>query len=348
MNTTTNITTYLEAIHLDEYRTKRALEERMNGCNYLDLLSMFHNYANYRHNRRKLRVLSLFDGISIGQLALYQLGFDVEYHAFEIDKTAISITELNFPNTIQHGNIENINFEEFRGFDLLLCGSPCQDLSQCTKGRQGLDGMKSKLFFYGARAVELGICKYFLFENVGGMRAVDRQIMTECLGVQPHKMCSSLFSAQTRNRLYWTNIEFRVPTERYTHVIAQDMLDYGIAPRNTYTAVMTHPDSAGSLLHRMEKRRIQQFKCVIDNDGEYLHGSIPYGMRYYNLVPGVRFRLERLTAIELERLQTMPDDYTKYGHRDGKIVEIGYHARHHAIGNAWTTEAIKHILANLK
>lgn len=84
-----------------------------------------------------------------------------------------------------------------------------------------------------------------------------------------------------------------------------------------------------------------------DVEIEYLHGSIPYGKRYYNLTEGVRYRLERLTARELERLQTLPDDYTRYGYRDGKYVELGYHARHHAIGNAWTAEVIRYILSHM-
>lgn len=349
----TNPTT-IHAVLPDLMNMCVGLEDRINGCAYMDAASCLHNIMNYKRNvinyrnDNKLRVLSLFDGISIGQLALHQLGFDVEYHAFEIDQAAISITQLNFPNTIQHGSVEDIDYEEFRGFDLLLCGSPCQDLSQCTADRKGLEGSKSKLFFYGARAVELGICKHFLFENVAGMRAIDKKVMTDCLGVEPVKICSSKFSAQTRARLYWTDLPITAPNHRFTAVTAQDMLEYGIAPRDTYTAVMTSPDSKASLLHRMEKQRIQQFKVIEDPDGEYLHGGSKYGMRYYRLHPGKRYRLERLTAIELERLQTMPDDYTRWGYRNGKIVEIGYHTRHHAIGNAWTTEAIKYILSNIK
>lgn len=294
-----------------------------------------------------LKVLSMFDGISIGRLVLEQLGYECEYHAFEIDQRAISIAQFNFPDTIQHGDITNINYDDFAGFDLLLCGSPCQDLSQYNNNRQGLQGIKSSLFFYGAQAVKLGICKHFLFENVGGMRRVDREVMTDCLGVEPIQMCSSLFSAQSRNRLYWTDLSVDVPTTRQTYDTAQSILEYGIAPRNNYTAVMTHPDSKTGLMHRMEKQRIQQFKAIPDPNGEYVHGSIEYGLRYYNLVKGQRYHLERLTAVELERLQKMPDNYTKYGYRGGVMVEMGYHARHHAIGNSWTVDAIKHILKNL-
>lgn len=300
---------------------------------------------------KTLKVLSLFDGISIGQLALNEVvhgkDIEIEYHAFEIDQRAVSITQYNFPKTIQHGDIQGINYDEFSGFDLLLCGSPCQDLSQYTQDRQGLAGIKSKLFFYGAQAVQLGICRHFLFENVAGMRKIDRDVMTECLGVEPRRMCSSLVSAQTRSRLYWTDIGFDVPTERLCTMTAQDILESGIAPRDTYTAVMCHPDSKSNMLHRMQVERIQQFKCIEDPEGEYLHGSIPYGRRYYNLTEGVRYRLERLTARELERLQTLPDDYTRYGYRDGKYVEIGHHARHHAIGNAWTAEVIRYILSHM-
>lgn len=293
-----------------------------------------------------MKVLSLFDGISVGRLALERAGIKVaEYHTFEIEKLASSVARYNWPDIVEHGNVENINYDMFKGFDLLLCGSPCQDLSQFTQERRGLEGDKSRLFFYGARAVELGICKNFLFENVAGMRAVDRQVMTDCLGVEPVRVCSSLVSAQTRARLYWTNLPVRI-TERRAK--AQSVLEYGIAPRDTYTAVMCHSDSASSLLHRMVKQRIQQFKAIPDDVGEYKQGSLPYGKRYYNLIEGQQYRLERLLPVELERLQTLPDDYTKYGTRDGATVELGFHSRHHAVGNAWTADIIADILAGLK
>lgn len=293
-----------------------------------------------------IRVLSLFDGISIGRLALERANIKVaEYHAYEIDATALAISKYNWPDIVQRGDVTQINFDEFKGFDLLLCGSPCQDLSQYTNGRQGLEGPHSGLFYYGAKAVALGICNHFLFENVAGMPTKDKDIMTDLLGVCPVKLCSSLVSAQTRARLYWSGL---VPHVETTAVKAQDILQSDYAPRDTYTAVMCHPDAKTGMMNRLLRMRLQQFAAVPDDNGEYLHGSIPYGLRYYNLTEGQRYSLRRLTAIELERLQTMPDDYTKYGIRKDAVVEMGYHARHHAIGNAWTTDIVKAFLYNLR
>lgn len=293
-----------------------------------------------------IRVLSMFDGISVGRLALERAGIKVaEYHTFEIDKIASSIARYHWPDIIEHGNIEDIDYSLFEDFDLLLCGSPCQDLSAFTKNRKGLEGDKSRLFFYGARAMELGICRNFLFENVAGMRTVDRKVMTDCIGVEPVRLCSSLVSAQSRGRLYWTNLPVQINEHR---AVAQSVLEHGIAPRDTYTAILCSPDSVSSLLRKMAKHRVQQFKAIPDNQGEYLHGSMEYGKRYYNLTEGQRYRLERLLPVELERLQTLPDNYTKYGLRNGDVVEIGYHSRHHAIGNAWTADIITDILRALK
>lgn len=293
-----------------------------------------------------IKVLSLFDGISIGRLALANAGIAVsEYHSFEIDAAAISISSYSNPDILQRGDVTQIDFEEFRGFDLLLCGSPCQDLSQYTVDRHGLEGKHSSLFWYGAKAVDLGICKHFLFENVAGMRNSDKEIISDALGIQPVRICSSLVSAQSRARYYWTDLPATI-TE--CKVKAQEILQSDIAPRDTYTAVLTDPDSLSGQYARLLRKRIQQFASIPDPNGIYLHGSIPYGKRYYNLIEGQRYSLRRLTAVELERLQTMPDNYTKYGIRNGDVCEMGYHARHHAIGNAWTTKIIEAFVSSLE
>lgn len=294
-----------------------------------------------------LKVLSMFDGISCGLEALKEAGIPVaEYHAFEIDSTAIQISRYQHPEIIRHGDIRSINYEDFRGFDLLLCGSPCQDFSQLNYDGKGLEGDKSGLFFYGAKAVELGICKHFLFENVCGIKRHDLDIMNCLLGTTAYRTCSSLVSAQTRARYYWTDWSWELHEEK--HPDATGILESGLAPRDTYTAVCTSPDSRSALLHRLIKRRIKQFKVYEAEDGEYMHGSVPTDSEYYNLIEGHRYRLSRLTATELERLQTLPDDYTKYGIRCGKVVEMGYHSRHKAIGNGWTVRVIKQALQAMK
>lgn len=156
---------------------------------------------------QKLRVLSLFDGISCGQVALERAGIPVEvYYASEIDKYAIEITQKNYPNTIQLGDINNIDFSQFIGkIDLIMGGSPCQDLSIAGK-RAGLQGERSGLFYKFVEAIEVIKPKYFLFENVASMKQEEKKIISKYLQVEPILINSSLVSAQDRKRLYWTNI----------------------------------------------------------------------------------------------------------------------------------------------
>ena len=157
---------------------------------------------------KKLKVLSLFDGISCGQVALERAGIPVEtYYASEIDKYAIQIAQKNYPNTIQLGDVTELDCEQFEGIiDLLIGGSPCQDLSIANSKRQGLEGSKSGLFWEYVRILKSIQPKYFLFENNYGMPKESQKIITEALGVEPVLIDSALVSAQQRKRLYWTNI----------------------------------------------------------------------------------------------------------------------------------------------
>lgn len=301
-------------------------------------------------NSNGIRVLSLFDGISIGRLALERAGIKVaEYVAYEIDNAAIRISSYNWPEIAHKGDVTTIDFEAYRGFDLLLCGSPCQDLSQMTNGRKGLEGSKSNLFYWGAKCVQLGLCRYFLFENVAGMRKEDKEAMTEILGVEPVKICSSTVSAQTRGRYYWTNLPY---SQVFSHKTdAQEILEDGMAPRDHYTAVITHSDSHTGLPNRIVKDRAMQFKCYADDSATYCHTVMRCTKKYDRMVDGQRYRLDILSAVELERLQTMPDNYTKYGvalpgEKPG-VKEMGYHARHQVIGNAWTTDVIANFMCGL-
>ena len=125
-----------------------------------------------------MRVLSLFDGISCGQLALRRAGVKIDvYYASEIDKYAIQVTQKNFPNTIQLGDVTKIDFTQFIGkIDLLIGGSPCQDLSIAKKDRKGLEGSRSGLFFKYVEALQTIKPKYFLLENVASMKKEDRDI----------------------------------------------------------------------------------------------------------------------------------------------------------------------------
>lgn len=153
-----------------------------------------------------MRVLSLFDGISGGRLALERAGIPVEkYYASEIDKYAIQIAQKNYPDTIQIGDCTQVDFAKFRDeIDLVIGGSPCQGFSFAGK-QLNFNDPRSKLFFEFVRAVETIKPKYFLLENVK-MKQEFQDVISEQLGVQPIEINSALLSAQNRKRLYWTNI----------------------------------------------------------------------------------------------------------------------------------------------
>ena len=153
-----------------------------------------------------MNVLSLFDGISCGQIALERAGIKVDnYYASEIKDIAIKVTQLHYPNTIQLGDVRNIKAEDLPKIDLLIGGSPCQDFSNANRNKDGLEGEKSGLFYQYLRLLHELKPRYFLLENVA-MKKEERKRISDMLGVEPILINSNLVSAQNRKRLYWTNI----------------------------------------------------------------------------------------------------------------------------------------------
>lgn len=174
-------------------------------------------------------VLSLFDGISCGHVALERAGIKVDkYYASEVDKYAISITQHNYPNTIQLGDVNHVDFSQFIGkIDILMGGSPCQDLSIAHNNRKGLDGERSGLFFKYVEALQVIKPKYFLLENVASMSKVDKDKITEIMGVEPIMINSALVSAQQRKRLYWTNIP-NIQQPKDKNIFLKDVIESNI------------------------------------------------------------------------------------------------------------------------
>lgn len=153
-----------------------------------------------------MKILSLFDGMSVAQQALKNIGADVEvYYASEIDEYAMAVTQSNFPKTIQLGSVTDLY--DYRlitnDIDLLIGGSPCQDLSIAKKGREGLKGSRSGLFWEYVRIRDEVKPKYFILENVNSMPKEAKGTISEALGVQPVMINASLVSAQNRKRLFW-------------------------------------------------------------------------------------------------------------------------------------------------
>jgi DNA-cytosine methyltransferase len=174
-----------------------------------------------------INVLSLFDGMSCGQIALNKLGIDYDkYFACEIDKYAMQVTQHNFPDTIQLGDVQFVTKETFgtHKIDLVIGGSPCQGFSFAGK-QLNFEDPRSALFFEFVRLVKELKPKYFLLENVK-MKKESQDIISKYMGVEPIEINSSLVSAQTRKRLYWTNIP-NVSQPEDKGVVLRDIIESG-------------------------------------------------------------------------------------------------------------------------
>lgn len=285
-----------------------------------------------------MKVLSLFDGISCGMVALERAGIPVErYCAYEIEPNAIKISKKNYPQIEHCGDVTKADFTQYQGFDLLMGGSPCQSLSIVqSKTRQHLDG-KSKLFFEYVRAFEEMKPKYFLFENVASMNEESKKIISEYLGCEPTLIDSACFSAQTRPRYYWTNIPFEhiLPPE-FPEVLKDIMQDPAeMDEKYFYNFPLTDVDMSKQVCAIMQHKNHEMHKRVF-NPAFKCHTltAVCGGNQQKKVYDNGRAR--KLTPLEYERLQTLPDNYTD-------CVCDG--ARYKAIGNGWTVDVITHILS---
>ncbi|MFK5975750.1 MAG: DNA (cytosine-5-)-methyltransferase [Sulfurovum sp.] len=163
-----------------------------------------------------MNILSLFDGISCARIALEKLNIPItNYYASEVDKYAIQVSKENYPTIIHLGDVKEIKASDLPQIDLLIGGSPCQDLSNAQNGL-GLKGEKSRLFYEYIRLYKELKPKYFLLENVKNKWG---NLMSEMVGVDFIELNSSLFSAQSRPRYYWTNIDFpKIPQNHHQEV----------------------------------------------------------------------------------------------------------------------------------
>ena len=260
-----------------------------------------------------MNVLSLFDGISCGQVALNRVGIKYDnYYASEIDANAISITQKNFPNTIQLGDVEDIDVADLPQIDLLIGGSPCQGFSLA--GNQlNFDDPRSRLFFEFANMLRSLKPKYFLLEN-NRMKKEYENIITDVLEVEPIKINSALLCAQNRARLYWTNIPTDVPTDK--GIMLKDIV-------GEYEGIWVYPRG-------FNKGGVQGYKgkspTITTSSWEH---------NFFIMKDGGR---QRFTAEEAEQLQTLPIGYTE---------GISNHQRFKAIGNGWTVDVIAHILKGM-
>ena len=291
-----------------------------------------------------MRVFSTFDGISCGRVALERAGIKVKrYYASEIEKNAIAVAMHNYPDTIQLGDISKIDGTKYEGqIDLLIGGSPCQDLSIAKANREGLKGAKSNLFFQFIRLRDEIKPKYFLLENNYSMSKENRDIITEYMGVEPILMNSKSVSAQARKRLYWTNIPIMSDPED-KGIRLQDILEHGYADREKGLCLARRyagfTGSQSYLCRRYFGKSFGQAVFTSKEDRDTIKAKWQENPRF--LDDELDHKMIRpMTCLECERLQTLPDNYTAC-----LTSEI---ARKEAIGNGWTVDVIAHIFKGLK
>jgi site-specific DNA-cytosine methylase len=275
---------------------------------------------------KNIEVLSLFDGISCGQIALDQLGYTTNYLASEIDKFAESVSEKQYPHIVRLGNVIDVEPEGLH-WNLLLGGSPCQSFSVAGK-REGFDG-KSNLFWEYDRVFKSGVFDYFLLENVK-MKAEWRDVISEAVGVEPILLNSKNFSAQSRERYYWTNIPVDISSIRESPVLVEDILEESVDPKY-YLSEQTLDRIYRSRTHGDRLKDNLKIKSATIIAG---YGKLPSDGEYINDGKGYR----KYTPVEFERLQGIPDNYTS---------SISDTRRYQCIGNAWNIPTIKFILRNI-
>ena len=291
-----------------------------------------------------MKVLSLFDGISCGMVALERAGIPVDaYYASEIDKNAIAISQKNYPNIIRLGDVTkwrewDIPWSEI---DLLIGGSPCQDLSvykfdrgECT----GLNGEKSGLFYHYLRILKYLKPKYFLLENVP-MQKKWENVISECLCVQPILIDSALVCAADRKRLYWTNIpDVTQPEDK--GVVLKDIVQYSndVPEKYWYSKPFTYNGDNQKVQCTLEMKGHRHMKEVYNLNGKCCTLTTCNGGNLQKKVYQDG-RCRKLTPLEYERLQTLPDGYTE------GVCDT---SRYSAIGNGWTVDVIAHIFKGLK
>jgi len=282
-----------------------------------------------------MTVLSLFDGMSCGQIALERAGVKVdEYIASEIDENAIKITQNNYPCTKQIGSVIDVSFFGMPKIDLLIAGSPCQGFSSAGK-QLNFDDPRSKLFFEFVRILEETQPKYFLLENVK-MKKEWEDIITGLVGVKPIHIDSADISAGMRKRTYWTNIN--VSKIEKKDVSLESILDNAYSDKSKSYCIDANYGK-GSNLRRYLYRGSRQ---IVFTDKEFMNEVCinKPGIEDCNLIGKQnRDKWRFLTPEECERIQTVPVGYTDH---------VPKFWRYHALGNGWTVDVIAHIFKGVK
>lgn len=316
-----------------------------------------------------MRVLSLFDGISCGMVALERAGIKVDnYYASEVCDYSMRISNKNYKDIIQVGDVRQLKANDFNDIDLLIGGSPCQSFSfagkrkgmatkendkvekiEITTLEQYLELKKKEFEFEGqsylfweyVRILHEVKPKYFMLENVK-MSQKWKDVITNALGVEPILIDSQLVSAQGRERLYWTNIPNATqPQDRNIFIddIVQEDIEHTYLPK-------TRLDYSNYDKSKVDKSIFKNTPTQIGNSRRFGNAVRSNGKAFTlrrinpNGLIDENWNIREFTPIEVERLQTLPDDYTLV---DG----IKKKERYEACGNGWTVDVIVHILKGL-
>jgi site-specific DNA-cytosine methylase len=316
-----------------------------------------------------MNVLSFFDGHSCGQIALNRLGVAYDnYFACEIDKFAMKVTQANYPETIQLGCVTKVFAKDLPKIDIFWGGSPCQGFSYAGK-QLNFQHEKSKLFFEFVRMLselkEQNPNVKFLLENVE-MKKEYEALISRYMGIDPIKIDSKLVSAQSRKRLYWTNIgtinnnlfgieEPGIKQPKDKKILLKDILE--LSPDESFylkvdkkkkkkknqnkAGCLTGGGNSGGNHSDMDLVIIQKGHGF-NKGGEFKEKSPTLtsgSWQHQNHVAELNQKIRRLTPVECERLQTVPDNYTNH---------VSNTQRYKMLGNGWTVDVICHILSHFK
>lgn len=279
-----------------------------------------------------MKILSLFDGISCARVALERAGIPVEaYYASEIDKYAIQVSQKNYPDIEHIGSVTEVT--GYTDIDLLIGGSPCQDLSIAKRDRKGLDGERSGLFWEYVRILKEVKPKYFILENVASMPKEAKEIITRELGVEPIMINASLVSAQHRKRLFWVGKLVKNTYEKVEIPQPEDrgILLKGILEENVDEKYYFKMDRIKYVLNRPKSFAVK-INPEKTNTLRTNYGNASANETYVEVNDIIR----KLTPVECERLQGLRDGYTE---------GISNTQRYKCLGNAFNVDVVAHILS---
>lgn len=307
------------------------------------------NELNKINTLRKdgLRILSLCGGIETGILALQHLGIPIaEYHSYEILPEAIAVSSHHFPWVIHHGDLFDANWNDYKGFDLVIGGMCCQSLSRVRienkEVNNGLLG-KSGIVYELQKALDIIQPKWFMAENVIPSDEDDLKEINRIMGVDGVLINSNRFSAQDRERYYWTNIPIASIPES-NPLVLKDIMENDVDEKYFYKKDFEILDMSKKVCAELKVNTTEMCKRIYNPDFKMATLTcVSGGYQEKKVLDNGRPR--KLTEIEYERLQGVPDNFTNVLVNGRKIP---YTKRCSLMGNAWNEPTIEHIFRGLK